>query len=69
MNFFSDIQYGFRSSRSTTDLLTAVSDRVLGLLGGLGLLELYHLIYSWLLARFGIMAFFTNLSLMEFEIR
>ena len=37
---FSDIQYGFRSSRSTTDLLTIVSDRVLGLLGGLGLLEL-----------------------------
>ena len=37
---FSDIQYGFRSSWSTTDLLTIVSDRVLGLLGGLGLLEL-----------------------------
>ena len=37
---FSDIQYGFRSSRSTTDLLTIVSDRILGLLGGLGILEL-----------------------------
>ena len=25
---FSDIQYGFRSSRSTLDLLTVVSDRI-----------------------------------------
>ena len=25
---FSDFQYGFRSSRSTTDLLTVVSDRI-----------------------------------------
>ena len=35
---FSDFQYGFRSSRSTADLLTVVSDS--GLLTGLGLLEL-----------------------------
>ena len=28
MTFFSDFQYGFRSSRSTADLLTVVSDRV-----------------------------------------
>ena len=27
-NIFSDFQYGFRSSRSTSDLLTVVSDRV-----------------------------------------
>ena len=26
--FFSDFQYGFRSSLSTSDLLTAVSDRI-----------------------------------------
>ena len=26
--FFSDFQYGFRSSQSTADLLTAVSDRI-----------------------------------------
>ena len=26
--FFSDFQYGFRSSRSTADLLTIVSDRI-----------------------------------------
>ena len=29
MTFFSDFQYGFRSSRSTADLLTVVSDRIL----------------------------------------
>ena len=27
---FSDFQYGFRSSRSTADLLTVVSDRIAG---------------------------------------
>ena len=27
-DFFSDFQYGFRSSRSTADLLTVVSDRI-----------------------------------------
>ena len=26
--FFSDFQYGFRSSQSTADLLTVVSDRI-----------------------------------------
>ena len=28
MVFFSDFQYGFRSCRSTADLLTVVSDRI-----------------------------------------
>ena len=28
MDFFSDFQHGFRSSRSTADLLTVVSDRI-----------------------------------------
>ena len=37
---FSDFQYGFRSSRSTADLLTVVSDRIARLLTGLGLIEL-----------------------------
>ena len=35
----------FRSSRSTEDLLTVVSVALLGLLMGLKLLELWHLIY------------------------
>ena len=37
---FSDFQYGFRSSQSTADLLIVVSDRIAGLLTGLGLLKL-----------------------------
>ena len=28
MRFFSDSQYGFRSSRSTTDLLTVLTNRI-----------------------------------------
>ena len=41
---------------------------LLGLLTGLGLLELQHLIYPRLLLGFG-MVVFTNLSLMEFQVR
>ena len=41
---FSDFHYSFRSSRSTEDLLTVVSDRTRGLLVGLGLLEVKYLI-------------------------
>ena len=37
---FSDFQYGFRSSRSTADLLTMYLLELLGLLTVLGLLEL-----------------------------
>ena len=40
-----------------------------GLLTSLGLLELWHLIYSWLLTGFGMLVFFTNLCLMEFQVR
>ena len=42
---------------------------LLGLLTGLGLLELWHLIYPRLLTGFGMLFFFTNLSLMEFQVR
>ena len=42
---------------------------LIGLLTGLGLLELWHLIYPRLLAGFGMLVFFTNLSLMEFQVR
>ena len=42
---------------------------LLGLLTGLRLLELLHLIYPRLLTRFGMLVFFTNLSLMEFQVR
>ena len=64
---FSDFQFGFRSSRSTADLVTVVSDRIgLGLLTGLGLLELQPLIYRWFSTEFGMLVFFTDLGLMEF---
>ena len=46
---FSDFQYGFRSSRSTADLLTVVSDTIAG--------------------ATGMLVFFTNLSLREFQVR
>ena len=36
---------------------------LLGLLTGLGLLELWHLIYPRLLTEFGMLVFFTNVSL------
>ena len=42
---------------------------LLGLLTGLGLLELWHLIYPRLLAGFGMLVFFTNISLIEFPVR
>ena len=42
---------------------------LLELLTGLGLLELWHLIYPRLLTGFGMLVFFTNLSLKEFQVR
>ena len=42
---------------------------LLGLLTGLELLELWHLIYPRLLTGFGMLVFFTNLGLMEFQVR
>ena len=42
---------------------------LLRLITGLGLLELWHLIYPRLLTGFGIMVYFTNLSLKEFQVR
>ena len=42
---------------------------LLELLTGLGLLELQHLIQPRLLTEFGMLVFFTNLGLMEFQVR
>ena len=42
---------------------------LLGLLTGLGLLKLWHLIYPRFLTEFGMLVFFTNVSLMEFQIK
>ena len=40
-----------------------------GLLTGLGLLELWHLIYPSLSIKIGMQVFFTNLGLMKFQVR
>ena len=61
MVFFSDFQYGFRSSRSTADLLTVVSDRIPRAFNRSGATRA--------VACVGMLVFFTNLSLMEFQVR
>ena len=66
MVFFSDFQYGFRSSQSTTDLLAVVSDRITGAFNRSGAT---HLIYSRLLTGCDMLVFLTNLRLMEFQVR
>ena len=67
---FSDFQYGFRSFRSTADLLTVeYLIELLELLTDRGLLELWHLIYARLLTGCGMLVYFTNLSFMEFQFR
>ena len=65
----SDFQYGFRSSRSTADLLTVVSVKLLGLLIGLKLLELQLLISKafYRVWRAGLLH--KLLSLMQYQVR
>ena len=66
---FSDFQDGFRSFRSTADLLTVVSDRIARAFKRLGASRVVALDISKLLTEFGMLVFFTNLSLMEFQVR
>ena len=56
--------HGFRSSRSTTGLLTVASDRIARAFNSQGLFKPWHLIDPRLLAGFGMLFFFTNLILM-----
>ena len=63
---FSDFQYGFRSSRSTADLLTVVSDRTARTFNKYGATQAVALGISKI---FVMLVFFTNLSLMEFQAR
>ena len=65
---FSDFQYGFRSSPSTADLLTVVSDRIANVYNRSGLLKLWHLIYPMLFVGFSMLVFFTNSNLVEFQV-
>ena len=66
---FSDFQYGFRSSQSTADLLTVVSDRIARAFNRSGATQVVALDVSKALLQFGMLVFFTNLSLMEFQVR
>ena len=66
---FSDFQYGFRSSRSTADLLTVVSDRIARAFNRSGATRAVPLDISKAFDRVGMLVFFTNLSLMEFQAR
>ena len=66
---FSDFQYCFRSSRSTADLLTVVSDRIARAFNRSGATRAVALDISKALAGFGMLVFFTNLSLTEFQVR
>ena len=63
---FSDFQYGFRSSRSTADLHIVVSDRIARAFNRSGATGAVALDIC---KAFDMMVFFTNLSLMEFQVR
>ena len=66
---FSEFQYGFRSSQSTADLLTVGSDRIAMVFNRSGAARAVALVYSMLLTEFGMLIFFTNLKLKEFQVR
>ena len=66
---FTDIQYGFSLLDQLQIFIQLYLIELLGPLRSLGLLELWHLIYPRLLTGFGMLVFFTNLSLMEFQVR
>ena len=60
---FSDVQYGFRSSRSTADLLAVVSDRIARAFNMSGATQAVTLIYPRHLREFGIAGLFHKLDL------
>ena len=69
MWLFSDFQYGFRSCQSTADLLTVVSDSIARAFNWSGATQAVALNISKAFDGFGMLDFFTNLSLMEFQVR
>ena len=66
---FSDFQNGFRSSQSTADLLTVVSGRIARAFNRSGATRAMALDISKVLAGFGMVVYFTNLGLGEFQVR
>ena len=67
--FYSDFQFGFRSSRSTAYLLSVVSDRITTAFSKSGATLAVARDISKAFDRFGKLVFFTNLCLMEFQVR
>ena len=59
---FSDFQHGFRSSRSTADLLTVLTDRIARAFNRFRATRAVELLFH-------LLVYFTNLSFMEFQIR
>ena len=66
---FPDFQNGFRSSRSTVDLLTVVSDRIAGAFNRSRATRAMILDISKVFEGFGMVVYFTNLGLREFQVR
>ena len=66
---FSDFQHGFRSSHSTANLLTVLPDRVARAFNRPGAARAAALDISRLSTEFTMLVFFTNLGLMEFQVR
>ena len=62
-------QYGLRFSRSTADLLTVVSDRIAWAFNRSGATETVALNISKAFDRCGVPVFFTNVGLVEFQVR
>ena len=68
-HFYSNFQYGFRSFGSTADLATVVSDRIARAFNRSGATRAVAVNISMFFIVFGMLVFFTNLSLMEFQVR
>ena len=66
---FSDFQCGFRSSRSDADLLTVVFNRICETFNRSRATRAVALNIPKALKGFGMLVFFTNLSLMDFQVR
>ena len=63
---FSNFNYGFRSSQSTEDLLTAITDRIARIFDSSGNNRTVELDLSKALSGFSMLVYFTNLRLIEF---
>ena len=67
--FFADFKNGFRSSQSTADLLTVVSDRIARAFNRSGATRAMALDILKVFAGFHMVVYCTNLGLGEFQVR